>query len=134
MWQQIIPGGAELTGRAATFGELGPNYGQSVFVGGLVVVGGGFVYYGLPTRIGVMSANQVAVILSIGWLLWSIVLSRSLRVSWVPVLPVLFVVGLGTAVVMNHLRSPIGTILIALALVLVLPVVATVQLLLARRK
>lgn len=45
-WQQVIPGGVDLAGRGAVFGQLAPNYGQYFFMGGLGAAGGGMIYYG----------------------------------------------------------------------------------------
>jgi len=45
-WQRVIPGGASFSDRAATFGQLGPNYGMYLFLGGLGVGAVGLGYYG----------------------------------------------------------------------------------------
>jgi hypothetical protein len=74
-----------------------------------------------------MSANQVAVVLSVLWLIWVVALCRRLRVSWIPPVPILFLLGLGGAILLNRLYSPAGTIVLSLALVL--PLVSTIQLL-----
>jgi RHS repeat-associated protein len=46
-WQQVMHGGADLAGRGAVFGQLGPNYGMYMFLGGLGAAGAGEVYYGV---------------------------------------------------------------------------------------
>ena len=46
-WQQIIPGGANLAGRGAVFGQLGTNYGMYFFLGGVSGAGIGLGYYGV---------------------------------------------------------------------------------------
>ncbi|HEY5962214.1 MAG TPA: RHS repeat-associated core domain-containing protein [Polyangiaceae bacterium] len=45
-WQQMVPGGVDLTGRGAVFGQLGPNYGMYLFFGGVGAGGAGIIYYG----------------------------------------------------------------------------------------
>lgn len=74
-----------------------------------------------------MSANQVAVVLSVLWFVWVVALCHRLRVSWIPPIPILFFLGLGGAMLLNRLYSPAGTIVLAVALVF--PLVSTIQLL-----
>lgn len=72
-----------------------------------------------------MSPNMAATVLAFIWLIWGIALCHRTRISWMPILPMLVMFGLGCAIMLNRWYSPAGTILVAIALGL--PLVSTVE-------
>ena len=72
-----------------------------------------------------MSANQLSVILALTWVVWGGLLCRHLRVSWIPTIPFLSLLGLGLALLINRFKSPAGVIFLAVGLLL--PLASTLQ-------
>ena len=75
-----------------------------------------------------VSVDQRVTILALVWLIWMVLLCRRLGVSWMPVVPVLFGLGLVVSLMLNRIVPYGGSVLLGIALLL--PFVGTIQLVL----
>ncbi|NUP07714.1 MAG: hypothetical protein HOW73_16830 [Polyangiaceae bacterium] len=78
-----------------------------------------------------MTANQITTALAVSWFFWAALLCRNLRISWVPTIPILAVLGLAAAALINRWASPWGVLLPSLGLVLLF--IGTLQEIFTRR-
>lgn len=72
-----------------------------------------------------MSSNQWTIVLAVGWFMWTAVVCHKRSISWIPLVPLVALLGLGLGLLLNRFISPGGVLLEVVAFIL--PLYETVQ-------
>jgi hypothetical protein len=65
-----------------------------------------------------MSSDQLTVALAASWFVWTATVCQKRRISWIPLVPLVALLGLGLALLVNRFISPGGVLLEVVAFIL----------------